>query len=230
MLLGGLVRLDVRAVERDRDTTLDAERLPALLEHRVAGRLDHQPVEGDVVADEGVHVSSPGCGTHLLELLFEERHVAVETLRRLLRGKLLEHRADGVDLDQLVIAERTHPRAAERLRLDHAQELEISQRLAHGRLARAELARDAGLDEPLARLELSADDALQQDVLHLLPQHRPGDRAHATGLVSVPTPSISIVISSPGWSRRCGSRKTPTPAGVPVRIRSPASSVDVCEA
>ena len=46
-------------------------------------------------------------------------------------------------------------------------------------------------------------------------------RAHArstTGLTRAPTPSISIVTSSPGSSG-------PTPAGVPVEITSPGSSV-----
>ena len=38
--LGRLRRLHVDAVERDRDPALDPERRPALLEHRVAGRLD----------------------------------------------------------------------------------------------------------------------------------------------------------------------------------------------
>ncbi len=36
-----------------------------------------------------------------------------------------------------------------------------------------------------------------------------------------PTPSIWIVTVSPGWSSRFGFRKTPTPAGVPVRINLP---------
>ena len=44
----------------------------------------------------------------------------------------------------------------------------------------------------------------------------------ATGFVIEPSPSISIVISSPGFSQTFGSRNAPTPAGVPVMIRSPA--------
>ena len=69
--------------------------------------------------------------------------------------------------------------------------------------------------------EASADDACGQltDLGHLA----------TTGFVSEPMPSISIVTSSPGCRSRCGSRNTPTPAGVPVRIRSPGSSVVVCE-
>ena len=90
--LGRLGRLDVRAVQRDRDAPLDAERLPALLEDDVAGGLDHQPVEGDVVLGERVDVATARRGAHRLDLALEHRHVAVEPDRGLLRGELLEHR------------------------------------------------------------------------------------------------------------------------------------------
>jgi len=53
-------------------------------------------------------------------------------------------------------------------------------------------------------------------------------QAAVTGFVRLPRPSISIVISSPGCMNTFGSRKAPTPAGVPVAIRSPGSSVIVC--
>ena len=52
--------------------------------------------------------------------------------------------------------------------------------------------------------------------------------AHAaarTSFRSTPIPSISTSTTSPGSSVTFGSRKTPTPSGVPVRIRSPGSSV-----
>ena len=52
--------------------------------------------------------------------------------------------------------------------------------------------------------------------------------AAVTGFVIEPTPSISIVISSPGCSQTGGFRNAPTPAGVPVMIRSPGSSVIAC--
>ena len=54
--LGGLRGIHVGAVQRDRDPALDAERLPALLEHRVPRCLDDQPMEGDVVLDERLRV------------------------------------------------------------------------------------------------------------------------------------------------------------------------------
>ena len=56
-------------------------------------------------------------------------------------------------------------------------------------------------------------------------RHRSSYSAARTGFVKAPTPSISIVTSSPGRSQTCGSRNAPTPAGVPVAMRSPGSSV-----
>src|SRR6185503_19085580 len=46
-----------------------------------------------------------------------------------------------------------------------------------------------------------------------------------TGFSTDPIPSISQRTRSPGSRKIGGSRKTPTPAGVPVAIRSPGSSV-----
>ena len=46
---------------------------------------------------------------------------------------------------------------------------------------------------------------------------------------STPTPSTSTSTTSPGFIESFGSRKTPTPSGVPVRIRSPGSSVSARE-
>src|SRR4051812_6560042 len=76
--LGGLLRVHVGAVERDRDAALDAERLPALLQHRVARRLDDQPVKCDVVVREGIRVVLADGFAHRLELDLEGRHVALE--------------------------------------------------------------------------------------------------------------------------------------------------------
>ena len=42
---------------------------------------------------------------------------------------------------------------------------------------------------------------------------------------SVPSPVISSFIVSPGCSVTCGLREKPTPAGVPVAMRSPGASV-----
>src|SRR5262249_121966 len=52
--------------------------------------------------------------------------------------------------------------------------------------------------------------------------------SEVTGFVIEPMPSISIVISSPGFMNRgSGFQNAPTPAGVPVAIRSPGWSVTV---
>src|SRR5437660_1906270 len=50
-----------------------------------------------------------------------------------------------------------------------------------------------------------------------------------TGLRNSPTPSISTSTSSPGLRNTGGLRAAPTPGGVPVKIRSPGSSVITCE-
>src|SRR6185295_9081618 len=47
----------------------------------------------------------------------------------------------------------------------------------------------------------------------------------ATGLARTPRPSISTSIRSPGLRKTGGLRANPTPAGVPVEIMSPGSSV-----
>jgi hypothetical protein len=69
------------------------------------------------------------------------------------------------------VGDPAHPRSPEGLGLDQAEALEIAQRLAHRGLARSELPREARLDEPLARLQLPAEDPLEQDLLDLLPQN-----------------------------------------------------------
>jgi hypothetical protein len=165
-------------------------------------------VERDVVADELVEILSFGGRAHRLDLPLEERDVAVEALRRLPGGELLEHRPHRVDLDQLGFAERAHARASERLGLDHPQELEVAERLADRRLARAELGSDPRLDEPLARLEVTADDPVEQDVLHLLSEHGSGDRVHdGRGRLSVTvSPPVNRPRPGSSASRRRRSR------------------------
>ena len=44
-----------------------------------------------------------------------------------------------------------------------------------------------------------------------------------------PRPVISTRTVSPGWSVTGGWREKPTPAGVPVAIRSPGDSVRSCD-
>ena len=54
-------------------------------------------------------------------------------------------------------------------------------------------------------------------------------RASTTGLRRVPIPSTPHSITSPGHIHSCGSRPAPTPAGVPVAMTSPGSSVMPCD-
>src|SRR5207248_931942 len=63
-----------------------------------------------------------------------------------------------------------------------------------------------------------------------LPRHAPdtltcAQAAATTGLVRTPIPSTSTSTTSPFFIETFGSRAQPTPGGVPVRIRSPGSSV-----
>ena len=57
-----------------------------------------------------------------------------------------------------------------------------------------------------------------------------GQLASTTGFESTPIRSTSTSTWSPGRSEIFGSRNTPTPSGVPVRIRSPGSSVNTAVA
>ena len=53
--------------------------------------------------------------------------------------------------------------------------------------------------------------------------------AHRTGLLTVPTPSIVTVTTSPVLRYCGGLREWPTPAGVPVRIKVPGGRVASCD-
>ena len=52
-------------------------------------------------------------------------------------------------------------------------------------------------------------------------------QSRITGLRSVPRPSISTSTTSPFFNHTGGLRAMPTPGGVPVKIRSPGSSVKI---
>lgn len=54
-------------------------------------------------------------------------------------------------------------------------------------------------------------------------------QSEATGFVSVPRRSTVTLTESPGLRKTGGLRKTPTPGGVPVEIKSPGSQVTDCE-
>src|SRR5207249_4199062 len=119
-----------------------------------------------------------GRAVHRRDLGLERREIAVQADRGLARGHLLERGPDRVDLDELVLADRPDARAAERLRLDEAEQLEVAERLPDRRLARPELLRDPRLDEPVPRRVLAAQDPLEDQLLDLLAQDDARDGAH----------------------------------------------------
>src|SRR2546427_203433 len=82
------------------------------------------------------------------------------------REHRLARRAHGVDLDQPPLGDPANAGPPEGLGLDEAEELQVPERLTHGRLARAQLLRDARLDEPLARPVLAAQDPFEEQLLH----------------------------------------------------------------
>jgi hypothetical protein len=118
-------------------------------------------VEGEVVRDLLAPVRARRSGPHRIELTLERPNVALRLLRSLAGSKLLEHHAHRKDGQELLVVDRPDTGSAERLRLDEPQELEVAERLADRCLARSELACQPRLDEPLARLEVAAKDALE---------------------------------------------------------------------
>ena len=135
------------------------------------GELDDGAVEREVVRDLRPPVGERSGGAHGVELAFERAHVAPGLLRRLASAEFLERHADGEHGQELLVVHGPYPRSAEGLGLDEPQQLEVAQRLAHGRLARAELACEARLDEPLPRLEVAPKDALEQEIPDLLSEN-----------------------------------------------------------
>jgi hypothetical protein len=125
-------------------------------------------VKGEVVRDLRPPVGTPGRSAHGVELDLERADVTLGPLGRLARAELLERHPNGKHGQELLVVHRPHARPAERLGLDEPQELEVAKRLADGRLARPELAREPRLDQSLARLEVPAEYALQQEVPDLL--------------------------------------------------------------
>src|SRR5262249_9157480 len=104
--------------------------------------------------------------------------------------------------------------------------------LEHGHLGDPVLLR-----EVVRGREAVAAAADDQDVVRRLGLGAPPEKVRVlathetarTAFLSTPIPSTSISTTSPSASAIFGSRKTPTPSGVPVRITSPGSSVRACE-
>ena len=82
------------------------------------------------------------------------------------RGVRLDQRADVVEVAQVVAIEGLDHRAAVGLDLDQAVRLELQQRLADRRPARAEPLRERLRPQPLTGLELALEDGLLQQIAH----------------------------------------------------------------
>src|SRR5262249_33739472 len=119
---------------------------------------------------------------------------------------------DRVDLGELLLRHLADSRPAERLRLDEAQHLEVAQRLADGSLARAQLLRDARLDEPLARRVGPVEDPLEDELLHLLAQRDACDPAQRS--IS-PIPLVPFTRTRSPVAIRSVAIDVPTTAGIP---------------
>ena len=128
-------------------------------------------MERDVVGDLRSPVFAGGSVSHGFELQVEISDLAVCVTRGLARGELLERGSDGEHREQLRVVDCANSSPSERLGLDEPQQLQVTERLAHGRLARPELARQSCLYETRARLELPAENALEEDLLDLLAQN-----------------------------------------------------------
>src|SRR5512143_3300128 len=90
--------------------------------------------------------------THLAEPRGEVVEVALaQCLEGQPGGKHLELGTDRVRLQELACRRTSDASSAEGAHLDDPDRLEVAQRLPHRRLARPELARDAGLDDPGSR-------------------------------------------------------------------------------
>jgi hypothetical protein len=95
-----------------------------------------------------------------------------------MRDKYLEvKRFPETRLEQLVSGRAADAGAAAWQDLDDAEGFATAERLADGRLARAELARDARLDDPGVGRVTARHDVLEQAVLDLLGQDAALDRA-----------------------------------------------------
>jgi hypothetical protein len=174
--------------QREARAQVHVQRLPDAEQHPVGARLDDQTVEGDVVADEAAQVAVHRGRAHGVDLRTQRRRGAGQPLGRELGGELLEYGAHRVALGDLVGAHRPHAGAAKGLGLDQPQDPELAQRLAHRRLADAELLGYAQLDDALARLVVALDDALHEHVLDLVPQdgaaHLHGGRSCRRGVMA----------------------------------------------
>ena len=123
----------------------------------------------------------------VLDLVAQERLVERAGSQSAARRERLQHRAHGIQLREIRLGELAHRAPAVGLVVDAAQLLELAQRLPHRRLAALQLARDLRLDEPLTRRVRAREDALQDELLHLVAQNDLLQRAHGASPRAVDT-------------------------------------------
>jgi hypothetical protein len=174
----GLVGLgDGRQVEPGLDhahqgESLDPQSAPGVEQDRVAGRLHDDLVEAGVVDEQAVLVVLHGGVDHVLHLDLEQSQGLVAHLGGgELTGELVEGGPDGVGLGELLLRHRPDPGPAVGLGLDEPHGLEVSEGLAHGRLADSELLHQLQLDDAVAGLVGALEDALDDELLDLLTHH-----------------------------------------------------------
>ena len=114
---------------------LDVQQLPHLEEERVAGRPQDDAVEPDAVVDDAVEVAVSRRLPHALQMLADDRRVAVEARQGEPHRGFLQRAAHEIDLvlggGVIVVDEGAAPRADG----DEAGLFEVAQRLADRRLA-----------------------------------------------------------------------------------------------
>jgi hypothetical protein len=164
VLPGGLaVLLRVREVR-----LIDERHRGDLADHRqqalASGRLVDRRVKDEVLVGQ---LTQPVVVARQLVVPVAAALQRLEVGRRqLLGGELggvaLEHRADRVDLVQVLAVEVPHDRRAVRRRLDEPFAAQKDERLAYGRAADAELAAELLLAERLTWRELAGHDGLAQ--------------------------------------------------------------------
>ena len=153
--LGDGDRIGHRPVDREREHRLDAERGPALRQRGIPRRSRGSGGGTRGRAGSGLARSPERAAARISSSAASSWDDVTGELAAghdAPRGRRAQQ-AHPVDVEHVLAAELPHPRRAERLRFDEPQQREVAQRLAHGRLARAELLRDAGLYEwrPRAR-------------------------------------------------------------------------------
>ena len=171
MRLGDDVRLRVRIGEGDGKPHALLKASQHLRKERVAGDRVERAMKRDVSLHQLAEIAARGSRPHHIDVRIE--FIEHRALARSEPGAIaLEHRAERANLLEVVAIELGDERTAVVELHDEAFADERRQRLANGCLAHPELARDPGLDDSLARLEISAENCLPQDLSYLVALQR----------------------------------------------------------